>query len=153
MDKFFIEDITVEHIEFCDKYIKRTLINTRHSFYRSAMRLKRLNIILLGWETVEEELAYEEQGFVRAHRTVFDINGIQISVRDPDFADALKRMSEKLQVVILRHCILGHALKDIAKNLGVSAVMAGKYRDKGLAFLKERMTSDNEEKKKDYSSS
>lgn len=150
--EFFIEDITVDHVEFCDKYIKRTLINTRNSFYRPAMRVKRLNIILFGWETVEEELAYEEPGFERAYKIDFDVNGLQITVKNPDLADALKGMPEKLRIVILRHYILGHKLKDIAKDLDVSAVMVGKYRDKALVFLKERMTSGNEEKKKDSSS-
>lgn len=137
--KLFIEDITLEHIEFCDKYIKRTLINTRHSFYRPAMRFKNLNIILLGWETVEEELACEEQGFEDVYETYIEVSGRRVPVKNSDFADVLLEMPENLRTVVLRHYILGHTLKDIAGDLGVSAVMAGKYRDKALAFIKERM--------------
>lgn len=137
--KLFIEDITLEHIEFCDKYIKRTLINTRHSFYRPTMRFKNLNIILLGWEAVEEELACEEQGFEDVYETYIEVSGRHVPVKNPDFADVLLEMPENLRTVVLRHFILGHTLKDIAGDLGVSAVMAGKYRDKALKFIKERM--------------
>ena len=48
-------------------------------------------------------------------------------------------MPENLRTVLLRNQILNHKLKDIAKDLGVSAVMAGKYRNKAFAFIKERM--------------
>lgn len=137
--KFFIEDITLEHIEFCDKYIKRTLINTRNSFYRPAVRFKNLNIILLGWETVEEELACDEQGYEKIYKTYIEVSGKYVPVENPDFAKVLLEMPEHLRTVVLRHFILGHKLKDIAGDLGVSAVMAGKYRDKALAFIKERM--------------
>lgn len=137
--RLFIEDITLEHIEFCDKYIKRTLINARHSFYRPAMRISKLNIVVFGLDTVEEELACEENGYEAVCTARIDVNGISIPVNNPDFAEVLMEMPENLRIVILRHEILNHTLKEIARDLGVSATMAGKYRDKALEFIKERM--------------
>ncbi len=137
--KLLIEDITMEHIEFCDKYIKRTLINQRHSYYRPAMRISRLNIIVLGLETVEDELACEENGFKKICTTHIDVSGERVPVHNSYFAEVLMEMPENLRTVLLRNQILNHKLKDIAKDLGVSAVMAGKYRDKAVAFIKERM--------------
>ncbi len=137
--KLFIEDITLEHIEFCDKYIKRTLINTRNSFYRPAMRFSKLNIVIFGLDVVEEELVCEEDGYEEVSTVRIEVNGISIPVHNPDFADVLMEMPENLRTVILRHEILNHKLKDIAKDLGVSVTMAGKYRDKALEFIKERM--------------
>ncbi len=137
--RLFIEDITLEHIEFCDKYIKRTLINTRNSFYRPAMRFSKLNIVVFGLDVVEEELACEEDGYEEVSAARIEVNGIHIPVHNPDFADVLMEMPENLRTVILRHEILNHKLKDIAKDLGVSAAMAGKYRDNALEFIKERM--------------
>lgn len=137
--KLFIEDITLEHIEFCDRYIKRTLINARRYFYRPAMRLSQLNIIVFGLDSVEEELACEENGYEEVYTTYIDMDNVRIPVKDPDFAQVLLEMPENLRTVILRYEILEHSLKDIAKDLGVSATMAGKYRSKALEFIKERM--------------
>ena len=137
--RLFIEDITLEHIEFCDKYIKRTLINARHYFYRPAMRLSKLNIVIFGLDAVEEELSCEEDGYENIYVTYIEANGVKVPVHNPDFADVLLEMPENLRTVILRKEILNHKLKDIARDLGVSATMAGKYRDKALEFIKERM--------------
>lgn len=141
--RFFIEDIILEHIEFCDKYIKRTLINARNAFYRPVKRFKELKIIVCELDSVEEELLCEEEGYERVYVTYIMVDGINVPVHNQNLAEVLLALPDTLRKVILRHEILNHKLKDIAKDLGVSATMAGKYRNKALEFIKENMREDD----------
>ena len=133
----------MEQIEFCDKYLKRTLINARHSFYRPAKRFNELRILVCELESVEKELLCEEQGYERVYVTYVMVDGINVPVYNQNLADVLLHMPCTLRTVIVRHEILNHKLKDIASDLGVSATMAGKYRKKALKFIKENMRKDD----------
>lgn len=116
-----------------------SIFNLHHYTAAAAMRISRLNIIVLGLETVEDELACEENGFKKICTTHIDVSGERVQVHNSYFAEVLMEMPENLRTVLLRNQILNHKLKDIAKDLGVSAVMAGKYRNKAVAFIKKWM--------------
>ena len=133
----------MEQIEFCDKYLKRTLINARHSFYRPAKRINELKIIVCELDSVEKELLCEEEGYERVYVTYVMVDGINVPVYNQNLADVLLHMPCTLRTVIVRHEILNHKLKDIASDLRVSATMAGKYRKKALKFIKENMRKDD----------
>ncbi len=147
-----IEDINLEQIEFCDKYLKRTLINAHHSFYRPTKRFNELKITVCDLDSVEEELLCEEEGYERVYVTYITVDGVNVPIHNPNLADVLFNMPCTLRTVILRHEILNHKLMEIAKDLGVSATMAGKYRKKALKFMKENMRKDDEKTKKYHSS-
>lgn len=133
----------MEQIEFCDKYIKRTLINARHSFYRPAKRFNELKIIVCELDSVEKELLCEEEGYERILVTYITVDEVKIPVHNPNLAEVLLAMPHTLRTVIMRKEMLNHKLKDIARDLGVSATMAGKYRKKALKYIKENMRKDD----------
>lgn len=137
--KLYIEDITSEHIEFCDKYIKKVITNAKCRFYRPKMRIDKYDILFVGFDECEEDLIYDED-FEKVCTTHITINDIPIPVHDPDLAEALLDLTEVQRMVVLRSIVLGDKLADIAKEIGVSVQMISKHKIKALRAIKERMT-------------
>ena len=97
-------------------------------------------------------MLFEEEGYEQVYVTYITVDGINVPIHNPNLAEVLLAMPDTLRMVILRYEILNHKLKDIARDLGVSATMAGKYRKKALKFIKENMRKDDEKTKKYHSS-
>ena len=65
---------------------------------------------------------------------------VSIPIYNHDLAEAIFGLKEKEREIILRNIVLGEALKDIAKDLGVTFQMVSKYKIKAIENLRKRMT-------------
>ena len=138
--KLFIEDITLEHIEFCDKYLKKVITNAKKRFYRPQMQIKKYGIVFVGIDTYAHKLLVAEEGYEEVFTTYVTINDIQIPVHNQNLAEILLELSDTQRMVLLRTVVLGDKLTDIAKEIGVSVPMVAKYKKKALKIIKERMS-------------
>lgn len=138
--KFFIEDITFEMIDFCDRYIKKVITNAKHRFYRSKSYIGGHGLIIVDFDSAINQIPFEEKGFDEIFTTYITINDIPIPVHNPDLAEILLELPEVQRMIVLRTIVLGEKLTDIAKELGVSVPMVTKHRKKALATIKERMS-------------
>ena len=151
MIRLFIEDLSYEHIDFCDNYIKKVIINAKRYFYRPKSKVQKYDIVFVGLGTCENELTYEEKGFEDIFATYITVKGTTIPVYDPDLADALFTLTEMQRTVVLRNIVLGDSLTDIAKDSGVSIAMISKHKQNALKIIKERMSGNHEQAEKDRS--
>ena len=147
--KLFIEDITFEHIEFCDKYIKKVITNMRRSYYRSANRRCKGDILYIDFDSVSEEVGSEDAAYETVAATCFMVGNVSVPVSDFDMAKALKELPEKQRLVLLRNVVLEESLTDIAKDMNVSVTMVAKYRNKALDYIRKRLKTDEAKKKAD----
>ncbi len=136
LTKLFIEDLTYEQLEFCDKYIKQTISNARAEYYREKYKDGRQEYIILDYDTFEEVIT----DFVSNNIPVY-INacGVSIPVYNHDLAEAILELRDKEREIILRNIVLGDTLKDIANDLGVTFQMVSKYKIKAIKNLRKRM--------------
>lgn len=139
--RLFIEDITNEHIEFCDMYIKKVITNAKRKFYRPKTKIEKYQIVFVGLDTCEDEISYEDSAFEEIFTTYITVNDIPIPVYNPDLAKALLELTEIQRMVVLRNIVLGDRLSDIADEIGVSVQMISKHKIKALEIIKERMTN------------
>ena len=100
MIRLFIEDISYEHIDFCDSYIKKVIINAKRYFYRPKSKVQKYDIVFVGLGTCENELTYEEKGFEDIFATYIAVKGTAIPVYDPDLADALFTLTEMQRTLV-----------------------------------------------------
>lgn len=138
--KFSINDISYEHIDFCDSYIKKVITNAKRYTYREKAKVKKYNIILLNLETQSECFKFEEKGFENVFTTYITINKTIIPIHNLDLAEALMELTDIQRETVLRSIVLGDKLKDIAKDVGVSVPMISKHRKRALEIIKQRMS-------------
>ncbi|MBR3933901.1 MAG: sigma-70 family RNA polymerase sigma factor [Clostridia bacterium] len=138
--KFFIEDITFEHIEFCDKYIKKTISNQKHKYYRSDNLAKKYDVIFVDLDCVEEEITCVDSDLEAIGCIYLRVKDVDIPVHNHELAKVLIDLTDKQRTVVLRNIVLGETLTEIAKDLGFSVSMARKLRNKALKNIKERMS-------------
>lgn len=138
--KFFINDLTSDHIDFCDNYIKKVVTNSKITFYRMKADLKKYDVFIVSLEGCSDEIPCNDNDYEELFTTYITVNDIPIPVHNPDLAEILLELPEVQRMVVLRTVVLGEKLTDIAKELGVSVPMITKHRKKALATIKERMS-------------
>lgn len=138
--KFFIEDVTFEMIDFCDRYIKKVITNAKRRFHRTKSHIEGHGVIIVEYDSVIDQLPFEEKGFDEIFTTYITVNDIPIPVHNPDLAEILLELPEVQRMVVLRTMILEETLTDIANELGVSVAMVSKHRKNALKTIKERMS-------------
>ena len=138
--KFFIEDVTFEMIDFCDRYIKKVITNSKRRFHRTKSHIEGHGVIIVEYDSVIDQLPFEEKGFDEIFTTYITVNDIPIPVHNPDLAEILLELPEVQRMVVLRTMILEETLTDIANELGVSVAMVSKHRKNALKTIKERMS-------------
>jgi DNA-directed RNA polymerase specialized sigma24 family protein len=134
-----IDDITNEHIDFCDNYIKKVITNAKRYSYRQ--KNKKFRIIVLDLETQSKYLQFEEKGYADIFTTYIPVSKTIIPVYDFDLAKAIFELSRIQRETILRNIVLGDKLTDIAKENGISASMISKHKKRALKIIKQRMLS------------
>ncbi len=134
-----IDDITNEHIDFCDSYIKKVITNAKRYSYRQ--KNKKFRIIVLDLETQSKYLQFEEKGYANIFTTYIPVSKTIIPVNNSDLAKAIFELSRIQRETILRNIVLGDKLTDIAKENGVSASMVSKHKKRALEIIKQRMLS------------
>ena len=70
------------------------------------------------------------------------MQGIKIPVLNPELADALRSLTEKQRLVLLKNVVLKIPMKQIALELGISISMVKKHKDKAIRVIKRRMSVD-----------
>ena len=73
---------------------------------------------------------------------MIDVQGIKIPVLNPELADALRSLTEKQRLVLLKNVVLNVSLKQIALELGISIGMAEKHKNNAIRAIKRRMSVD-----------
>lgn len=136
-----IDDITNEHIDFCDSYIKKVITNAKRYSYRQKNKNKKFRIIVLDLETQSKYLQFEEKGYADIFTTYIPVSKTIIPVHNFDLAKAIFELSQIQRETILRNIVLGDKLTDIAKENGVSASMVSKHKKRALKIIKQRMLS------------
>ena len=148
--KLSIENLTFEHIDFCDCYIKKVISNAKRYFYRPKIKIKKHNIILLNLDTQLETLQYEDREFENIFTTHIWINKTDIPVHNSDLAEALLELSEIQRESVLRSVVLGDKLIDIARDNKVSVPMISKHKNNALKFIKQRMLNEKWKRKQKF---
>ena len=100
-----------------------------------------MNITVLDIDTIVKKVGSDDPAYDKIYTISFNLNTICVPVHNPDLADALIKMPGKLRTIILRHEVLKHRLKDIAKDIGVSERTICSYRSKALESLRTRMAN------------
>lgn len=142
---YAIEDIPVELIAYTDRYIKTVIKNAKSRFYRNKTRFKKYGLVFVDLDKYAENLRYDEPGFEQAFDETIDVADIQISVLDPELANAIRGLTETQKLVLLKHEILNVPIKQIAIELGISIRMVEKHKHNAIQALKRRMTIDGKE--------
>ncbi len=117
--KYFIEDLTNEHIDYCDNYIKKVISNAKITFYREKSKIKKYDIVFLSLENCENEILCHDDN-TNIFTTYITVNDTPIPVHNSDLAEVLLELTETKRIIVLRNIVLDHTLKDIAKDLNIS---------------------------------
>ena len=139
---FSLEDITSELLDYVDKYLKTVISNTKRRYYRNKKRPRKYGIVFVELDKYAEDLHYDEPGFEQALCQLIDVQGIKIPVLNPELADALRSLTEKQRLVLLKNVVLKIPMKQIALELGISISMVKKHKDKAIRVIKRRMSVD-----------
>ena len=138
--KFFINDLTSDHIDFCDNYIKKVITNSKITFYRMKAERKKFDVFVFSLEECSDEIPCNDDGFEELFTTYITVNDIPIPVHNVDLAEILLELPEVQREVVLRNMILFQTQKEIAADMGISFQMVSKYKKKALKTIKERMS-------------
>ena len=139
---FLLEDISDELLHYVDKYLKTVINNTKHRHYRNKARSRKYGIVFVELDKYAEDLHYDDPGFEQALCQPIDVQGIKIPVLNPELADALRSLTERQRLVLLKNVVLNMPLKQIALELGVSIGMAEKHKNNAIRAIKRRMSTD-----------
>ena len=139
---FLLEDISDELLHYVDKYLKTVINNTQRRHYRNKSRSHKYGIVFVELDKFAEDLHYDDPGFEQALCQLIDVQGIKIPVLNPELADALRSLTEKQRLVLLKNVVLNVSLKQIALELGISIGMAEKHKNNAIRAIKRRMSVD-----------
>ena len=141
-NNFSLEDITSELLDYVDKYLKTVISNTKRRYYRNKKRPRKYGIVFVELDKYAEDLHYDDPGLEKALCQLIDVQGIKIPVLNPELADALRSLTEKQRLVLLKNVVLKIPMKQIALELGISISMVKKHKDKAIRVIKRRMSVD-----------
>ena len=141
-NNFSLEDITSELLGYVDKYLKTVISNTKRRYYRNKKRSLKYGIVFVELDKYAEDLHYDDPGIEQALCQWIDMQGIKIPVLNPELADALRSLTEKQRLVLLKNVVLKIPMKQIALELGISISMVKKHKDKAIRVIKRRMSVD-----------
>ena len=136
-NNFSLEDITSELLDYVDKYLKTVISNTKRRYYRNKKRSLKYGIVFVELDKYAEDLHYDDPGIEQAL-----CQWIKIPVLNPELADALRSLTEKQRLVLLKNVVLKIPMKQIALELGISISMVKKHKDKAIRVIKRRMSVD-----------
>lgn len=138
MAEYYETDITPELAEMTDMYLKRVLINRKKRYYRERAT-KNGNYIVLGFETYENNLMYEEKGFDEANATIFTVKNIRIPIMQSELANAMQTLTTMQLQILLKVEVLGITTKEIAEEYGITQRMVCKHRCCALDKIKKAL--------------
>lgn len=134
-----IDDITIEQIDFCDRYIKKVITNAKRYSYREKVKIRKYNIIICDLESQLKHLQFEEEGFIEIFTTNIMVNKTIIPLYDLDLAEVILKLSKIQRETVLRNIVLEDKLTDIARERGVSVTMISKHKKKALQIIKQEL--------------
>ena len=141
-NNFSLEDITSELLDYVDKYLKTVISNTKRRYYRNKKRPRKYGIVFVELDKYAEDLHYDDPELEKVLCQWIDMQGIKIPVLNPELADALRSLTEKQRLVLLKNVVLKIPMKQIALELGISISMVKKHKDKAIRVIKRRMSVD-----------
>ena len=141
---FSPEDISLELLDYVDKYLKIVIGNTKRRYYRNKKRPHKYGIVFVELDKYAEDLHYDDPGFEQVLCQLIDVQGIKIPVLNPELADALRSLKETQRLVLLKNVVLNVPMKQIALELGVSIGMVEKHKNNAIRAIKRRMSADEE---------
>lgn len=140
---FSLEDISVELLDYVDRYLKTVISNTKRRYYRKAKRSREYGIVFVELDKYAEDLRYDDPGFEQVLCQLIDVQGVKIPVLNPDLADALRNLTETQRLVLLKNVVLKIPLKQIALELGISIGMVEKHKKNAIRAIKRRLSVDD----------
>lgn len=135
------QDLTDEMVQYIDRYIKKSISNTKRKYYRETGKAKKYGISLVDIADYENSSALSEPGLEDCC-SYFVVQGERIAISDPDLYDAILRLTSTQRDVILQNVVLQIPLKHIAEELGVTERATQKQKHNAIDALKRMLRHD-----------
>ena len=140
---FSLEDISVELLDYVDRYLKTVISNTKRRYYRKIKRAREYGIVFVELDKYADDLRYDDPGLEQVLCQMIDVQEINIPVLNPELAEALRSLTETQRLVLLKNVVLNIPMKQIALELGVSIGMVEKHKKNAMRAIKRRMSIDD----------
>lgn len=136
--KYTAEDINDEILNHADRYIKRTMINAKNSYYRKT-NIKDKKITIINIENIQDILVDSNDAFSQILGDVFTVENIKINIFREDLSIALSNITDKQRNVLLLNIALDIPLPSVARTFGISLRAVEKHKQKALEKIRREM--------------
>ena len=142
-ERFVLEDICKDIQDYSDRYMKTVMAHMRIDHHRRLTKTQGQDVVLVGLDKCEHELAYEEPGYENLHIYYVESRGKQIAFCSADLVEALSELPDTQREVLLQTIVLSVPAKQLAVEYGVSSPMISKRKKQALDFLRKRLGADD----------
>lgn len=138
-DLFSDKDVSENMIDHTDKYIRKTIINAKNSYYQNIYKLHKKGIVILDIDDYKDSLGYTDIDFEKADGNSFIVEGYEINISELQLFDALSSITEKQREVLFMNVIFGVPLSKIAATYGISIRATEKHKQKALENVRRKL--------------
>lgn len=136
--RYTLEDVNEEILNHTDRYLKRTMINAKNSYYRK-ISIKDKKITIINIENIQDILADNDDLFDDLLCEVFLVKNIKIRIFDNALSKALSNITDRQRNVLLLNVALDIPLSKVAHSFGISLRAVEKHKQKALEKIRKEM--------------
>lgn len=135
---FTCKDLSLSTLHHFDRYIKKSIWNTKRDYFRNKNRAINHGIIFVDFEKIADELTYDDDAEIE-DIFYFKEGGELIPIYNPALYHALNLLTRSQRIVLIENLICKIPLKDVAKELGTCLRVAQRHKHNAVDVIKRGM--------------